>query len=54
MDENRTYVIELDGSEMLRTDSTTEAIRAYEAWSEIGTVRVFYVTVLDLTDTFEN
>lgn len=53
MHEGKTYVIELDGSEMLRTDDTAEAIKAYEAWSKIGTVRVFYVTVWDLTDTFE-
>lgn len=53
MNEGKTYIIELDGSEMLRTDNTTEAIEAFEAWSKIGTVRIFYETIWDLTVTFE-
>jgi len=53
MDEGRTYIIEFDGKEMLRTDSTTEALKAFEAWSKTGKVQVFYSTVWDLTATFK-
>ena len=53
MIEGKTYIIELDGKEMLRTDNTIEAIKAFEAWSKVGEVKVFYSTVWDLTSTFK-
>ena len=53
MDEVKTYIIELDGKEMLRTDNTLEAVKAFKAWRKRGTVQVFHSTVWDVTSIFE-